>query len=666
MNRINKLYVFWILAVVVLFLISRNFTQKNTDFYGIAETREIVVSSESPVEVREIHVVAGQKIKKGDLLVELDKPELDIKINQTSHLLTELKAQKGVDSQTLKATIDELEAEIASKKSEINYEIKQLQQQYLINKKLTAKLKSIKKENIASEKGNIDNPFELRIESLKKELELAITPMQIKIDMLKKELHSPENANRINTERLEKKLVFLYKEKSKLYHFAQIDGIIGSVNFKDGETVSPFSPVLTLHTKSPSFIKGFIHENVYNQIAIGNNVQVTSLAAKGSSSAGQIVGVGSRIVEFPVRLRKNPDFQVWGREVLVKINDLNSFLLGEKVLITTAETGKDLNIPFLPKVEAIEADRVEYVSSIKDINIDKSIGSIKNIEASGVVYLSDLKKYLVISDETKKKKPILFLMDLQGNIIEKVKIQGIDKIDDLEAICFGKDENEIYISCSQNFTKKGKLPESRKLLLKIKRERDFFKLEEKLNLYDCIKEFAKANRKSKFANFIGFEDSEFEINIEGLFYKNNSLYFGFKKPFLEDKTVIAKIDNIFDKKSGDKLNIDIWKELNLKDGSGQSAGISDLYLRNGKLYILSCRKLKKNKDGNKGNSCSLWSYNIAADALFRIIDFANLKGQEKNTLKPEGIGYNKDKDEFILTFDQGASSSSKYMILRGI
>ncbi|MGI9285455.1 MAG: hypothetical protein ACR2P1_08695, partial [Pseudomonadales bacterium] len=41
----------------------------------------------------------------------------------------------------------------------------------------------------------------------------------------------------------------------------------------------------------------------------------------------------SRIVEFPVRLKVNPLAQAWGREVVIRLNDDHSLLLGEKVSV---------------------------------------------------------------------------------------------------------------------------------------------------------------------------------------------------------------------------------------------------------------------------------------------------------------------------------------------
>ena len=217
----------------------------------------------------------------------------------------------------------------------IRSQIKQLEAQYELNKKLTSDLKSIKKTPEGTASDSEENPIKIKIESLKKELELAQHPSQLKIDMLKSGLYSSKDPVIIQVQRLEKELQLLLEEQNKLIKYAQITGVIGSVNFKEGEKVSPFTPIITLHTKSPSFIKGYIHENVYNKVLIGQNVHIHSITDKNNRTDGEVVGVGSRIVEYPVRLRKRQDFQIWGREILIKIPPENTFLLGEKVLITS-------------------------------------------------------------------------------------------------------------------------------------------------------------------------------------------------------------------------------------------------------------------------------------------------------------------------------------------
>ncbi len=66
-------------------------------------------------------------------------------------------------------------------------------------------------------------------------------------------------------------------------------------------------------------------------------MMIASQADLQNNETGTVVGVGSRIVEYPVRLRKHPDLQVWGREVVIKIPENNQFILGEKVVISSTD-----------------------------------------------------------------------------------------------------------------------------------------------------------------------------------------------------------------------------------------------------------------------------------------------------------------------------------------
>ncbi len=92
-------------------------------------------------------------------------------------------------------------------------EIKQLQAQYDINKKLTAALGSIEQDGETIEETGTGNPLKLRIEGLQKELELAVNPLQITISMLERELSKLENPLKILLEELKKELNLLLKEK---------------------------------------------------------------------------------------------------------------------------------------------------------------------------------------------------------------------------------------------------------------------------------------------------------------------------------------------------------------------------------------------------------------------------------------------------------------------
>ena len=74
----SKLHLVWIVAVALIVMLSLGHRGESTKFFGIAETREIVINSENPVELKRMLVVAGQEIREGDLLVELDRPGLTL------------------------------------------------------------------------------------------------------------------------------------------------------------------------------------------------------------------------------------------------------------------------------------------------------------------------------------------------------------------------------------------------------------------------------------------------------------------------------------------------------------------------------------------------------------------------------------------------------------
>ncbi len=234
----------------------------------------------------------------------------------------------------VQARINELEAQQKATGADLRHKIAQLDNQQQINKGLTANLRSIQQDHDARPQEGMKNPLQVQAESLKRELELGTHLTQVKINTLKETLNSSKAAGSIQLKGLEEERNLLHAEKKDLLKHSPITGVIGSVNFKEGEKVSPFEPILTVHSRSPAYVEGYIHENAYSRISVKDKVRVVSMANKSAATIGEVVGVGARIVEYPLRLRKRPDIQMWGREVQILIPPENRFLLGEKLIIT--------------------------------------------------------------------------------------------------------------------------------------------------------------------------------------------------------------------------------------------------------------------------------------------------------------------------------------------
>jgi multidrug resistance efflux pump len=494
----KKYYLICGAVLVALIAITASIRSESTSFYGIADTKEIVINSESPVEIRKIRVMPGQPVRLGDTLVELCSQDLDLRINEISHQFDELKTRKTAHANMSRSEIRQLKVQQEERANAIRAQLQPLEAQYEINKKLMSELKSIKKGD-GDAKGNADsaNPLAIRIESLKKELERALDSSQITVDRLSNELSYSGDPLADQAKRLEEELKMLLIKKKNLYIVAQISGLIGTVDFKDGEKISPFTPILTLHAESPSIVRGYIHENAYSRVRVGQKVLVKSLAESGSTITGDVTGVGSRIVEYPVRLRKAPDIQVWGREIIIKIPEENKLLLGEKVLISLSTkkipgiSGTNPLLPIMPP-RAFAQDRAAEnplpgcAPSIIDIKPDSSIKDVVPIEASGVIYLSDLKEYLVVSDETERKGPVLYLMNSDGHIGKEVRIEGLDKINDMESVT-ADDRGTIYILSSQSQNKKGELSPWRRLFVRCVRNGEKIRMTNSVFLADLLK-----------------------------------------------------------------------------------------------------------------------------------------------------------------------------------
>jgi len=668
MKNGKLLYFVWIVVIGIV-LVILNYNGESTKFYGIADTREIVINAENAVEIKNIQVVAGQAITKGELLVDFDRPDLTMEINTISHQFEELRANRTVTTEGLQSQIQGLRAQKAAKISEIDYQIKELKARYAINKELASELKSIERENEKYGAIARKSPIQIKIESLETSLALAINPLEIEIAMLERELISTENPFKAREARLEKELNLLLNEKNRLYIFAPVTGIIGSVNVKRGEKIAPFTPLVTLHPKSPSCVKGYVHENLYSQVALKQEVAIVSLASEEKETQGEVIGVGSRIVEFPVRLRKRPDLQVWGREVEVKIPEDNTFLLGEKVLITpSSERGQSYwarlrNSFALLKTHANDKTKEKpsqkCVAGVCEITIPTSLQNIATIEASGVAYLKDIKKYLVISDDTAHKKPVLYLMNDEGIIEEEVSILGLTRINDMEAITEG-DAGELYVACSQSVNKKGRLPQERKLLVRFTRDRTVCRLDKKIYLFDLLTRAVKHNKGAPWAQFITSQEDTVTINIEGMFYQEGNLYLGFRSPLLDEKAVIIKIaniDRVFEENVLDEKSVALWKTFALKDTATETPmGISDLYLHENRLLILSYAA--ETREGKTIHSGNLWAYDFKEDKLSLLKHLENLK--------PEGITFNPDRQEFLITSDHDNKGPSKIMKLRNL
>ena len=651
-----------ITAVVGIIIYSGGET---TTFQGFAESNETIINSETPVSIKKILVMEGDTVYKGQKLAELESQELAIRIADIRSQLLQIETKRGMSEKEIKSKILQNKAEERAVISELRAQIQTLENQLKINKVLAGGLKSVKISD------SVKNPIEIQIESL----ESAIVDRRREFAeinrMYTKMLESGETPEEAQEDKLRAELEALEQQNSDMALYAPFEGIVGSVFikngngekvfFKGGEKIAAYSPILSIVNKEPSFVKGYIPESQFSVIKIGDEVTISNSNSP-QQTTGVVTGLGGRIIPLPLRLLKNQNIALWGREIVVKIPENNGFILGEKVSITCGQNvwdnlAKAFSIT-QSKLSAKERDKKKlnksqndpnqtvetfHETSVQDDGFVEIVSEGLKIEASGAVFVPETGKFLVVSDETEKKKPTLFEVGKNG-AVKRIQIENLNKINDLESIAREKG-NTYLIMSSLSHSKKGNLKPERRILARISFSDGSAQFEKAVDFYAVLKDFAERSDSIE-AKFLKKGIAGKSIDIEGMFVLEDSLFIAFKNPLSEEKGVIFEIsgyETIFDERKIDEdriktIFVDVPRERK----------ISGLYMlsRDDFYFTASC-------DSEK------------CGGLYRFENGKIKLVKEFSELKPEGIAVDGNKNFFIF-FDLGQQENSKFLNLGGI
>lgn len=331
-NRIPKaiLLLAWLSALGGMLSISVYYAGESSQFFGIADDQEQTIRFKSSVEIVNFGFVSGQRVATGDLIVEVRRLDLEAELQIIQERIQALKFGNREARASMQSEIVQLQADLQATTTELDSEIRHLRARQNAARNF---LDGMGRE--ANTDGSRESPEQQEIISLQIRKRALQRSTAAKISDLNSRLATPERPVDAQIAELVKQQQNLERQKTELSVYAKIDGRVGSVLFKVGDTVPPYEPVLTVHGSKPTFIKGYIHENVLNGVTLEQTVWVRSANSTHAVAwnKGVVESLGSRIVEFPVRLKVNPLAQAWGREVVIRLEDDHSLLLGEKVSV---------------------------------------------------------------------------------------------------------------------------------------------------------------------------------------------------------------------------------------------------------------------------------------------------------------------------------------------
>lgn len=324
----NLFYIVLLLLTGVAAYILSTYQQETLSFYGFAESNETEINYNHPVVVDHIMVKPGQEVKTGEVLMRISRIKSKEALADQDFKIAELQAEAKASKQKVNDRISQVRQEAASKKVVLDDQIATLQKELKFKQSLATGLSTVDVEVVdySPIKAEISE-LQLRKENVEKETNLAI-------DILNKELAVDgqpfqQQINRLNAEKSFAK----GQERQEIVVTAPSDGLIGNIYCKEAEHIPSYKTLVSFYEPHSGIIKGYVHEDLTLKVAIGAQFEVKSLKDESTTYLGKVIGLGSRIVEIPGRLRQMADIKTYGREVLIEVDKNNSFLQKEKVAI---------------------------------------------------------------------------------------------------------------------------------------------------------------------------------------------------------------------------------------------------------------------------------------------------------------------------------------------
>ncbi|MEO0723162.1 MAG: HlyD family efflux transporter periplasmic adaptor subunit [Bacteroidota bacterium] len=324
--KINPIYVVMVLGLLIVVPFTRQLQQRPTSFYGIAENQDLDLSLAHPVVVQGIAVREGEAVEAGQLLAVLERKDIPFQEASLEQEGEQFRAKKAELLARQTSERKEIEEEKAEALFQIENKLRLLRSEQAQNTALLQDLNST--EGVTPEA--IANPEIAALEAERATLDAKYLVLQQNLNReIQAELKLLETQQQqVSIDRQE-----IDRQSAELELRAPVSGVIGTVNFIAGEQVGSRETILNIYQLHPNQVTTYIPEGQLTDLPLGTTLTVSSLQTPDYQIAGTIISLGNKIRELPVRMRRDPAVQAWGREVLLEITAENQLIQGERVLV---------------------------------------------------------------------------------------------------------------------------------------------------------------------------------------------------------------------------------------------------------------------------------------------------------------------------------------------
>jgi multidrug resistance efflux pump len=303
---------------------------------GFAEAIDSSVGSIASARIKTVAVKVGQRVKAGDVLVELDGRQLEAKRDVLRAGLgkaeAELTAQRGIqEASVLRSELLALRTRAAEHGDRA--ELRILQQEMKIFDGLSAEhlitpLQLTEAERQRQTIGARVSAYDSARESGRAGFDRRQVPNPSHDDTVAARVAPYEKA--VEAARAELRQTEL--AIADLVLKAVGDGSVAAILHRPGEVVSAGTEIITVMTGRPGAIQSSAPDPIASRLHAGSHVSVRRTGFWSRSIDGTVLELSPEIEEAPLRARTSPSVPAWGRRVVVQTSAAD-LLPGELVYV---------------------------------------------------------------------------------------------------------------------------------------------------------------------------------------------------------------------------------------------------------------------------------------------------------------------------------------------
>ncbi len=326
LSRMNSFYIVVGLLFITLLTVNTRYFKGSSAFLGVTYAKKYQINTEKSATIVNSYVVSGQTVSTGDLLVELESPELELEIKKLEKEIQNLEIEKVEKQKLLESELQLLESEKRIVQSDIDSKVQQIDSKVTLNRALS--------EDLVSANSDSDSLSALQLErrSIIEKGALEIEAINIRVKDIQQDHQFDQSQVQATIELTKQELDWRILEQEKLNKYALFDGIIDNVNIKPGEQVDSYTSLLSINPVHPTTVVGYLVGSKDRNRELGDIVLIRSMEQGYIETEGKIIGFGS-VTELPVILQKSTAVQAFGLEVFIEISENHDLPVGEKVMI---------------------------------------------------------------------------------------------------------------------------------------------------------------------------------------------------------------------------------------------------------------------------------------------------------------------------------------------